>query len=307
MLIAGGNDANNAAQSSAEWFDPASGTSTAAGDLVSAQIGHSATLLRDGRVLIAGGLDFDSRRRPDAAAAELFDPVSGRFSRTADYAVGNALYPPGQGPIWPRDVLLHDGTVLLTGNAIAEIFDPSAGIFRATGAMRGAAYQFGMWGHTATLLHDGTVLVAGGDDEWGQLDVAERYDPATAAFSVLPPMNQPRTLHSATLLPDGRVLLAGGESRARSPDGRIGFAGSLSGTEYYDPATQAFTRGPAMRQNRTAHTATLLADGSVLIVGGVDFAPLWTGRKPITLQSAERHVATGMCAKRYPNRCAATR
>lgn len=309
VLIAGGNGPDGVAPSTAEWFDPLSGTSSAAGDLASAQSGHTATLLRDGRVLIAGGLDFDRSRRPVALAvpAEVFDPASGRFSRTANYAVGNALFPPGQGPIWPRDVLLHDGTVLLTGNAVAEIFDPSAGIFRATGAMRGAAYQFGMWGHTATLLHDGTVLVTGGDDEWGQLDVAERYDPATAAFSVLPPMNQPRTLHSATLLPDGRVLLAGGESRARSPDGRIGFAGSLTSTEYYEPAAQAFRRGPAMRQNRTGHTATLLTDGSVLIVGGVDFAPIWEGRAPITLQSAERHVAMGMCAKRYPNRCTAAK
>ena len=141
VLIAGGNDANGAAQSSAEWFDPASGTSTAAGDLGTAQVGHSATLLRDGRVLIAGGLDFDSRRRPDAAAAELFDPASGRFSRAPSYAVGNALYPPGSGPIWPRDVLLRDGTVLLTGNAVIDTADHSFAVLKRANKTKEDVYR----------------------------------------------------------------------------------------------------------------------------------------------------------------------
>lgn len=307
VLIAGGYGADRTAQTSAEWFDPASGTSIAAGDLGAAQIGHSATLLRDGRVLIAGGLDLG--RWPDvaAAAAELFDPASGRFARTAGYAVGNSLYPPGAGPIWPRAVLLRDGSVLLTGNAVAERFDPASGSFRAAGAMRGAAYRFGMWGHAATLLHDGTVLVTGGNDEWSRLDGAERYDPATDAFSTLPAMGDPRAAHSATLLPDGRVLIAGGETQVASAQGRIAFGGSLASTEYYEPAVQAFTRGPAMRHARTGHTATLLLDGSVLIAGGVDYAAFGSGHDPRVLQSAERHVASGMCAKRYPNRCAATK
>jgi hypothetical protein len=117
--------------------------------------------------------------------------------------------------------------------------------------------------HTATLLRDGTVLVAGGfgvgDD--AALASTERYSPATARFTEGPRMTTPRLGHSATLLPDGRFLVAGG----------FGAGGAVLDTaELYDPATGRFTRTGDMTVRRHKHDAVRLADGRVLLVAGSD-------------------------------------
>lgn len=119
--------------------------------------------------------------------------------------------------------------------------------------------------HSATLLHDGRVLVVGGQTagQFGVAHSAEIFDPATGSWTVVRTPITPRFSHTATLLPDGRVLVAGGaalESRRADP---------FESAETYDPAADSWAPALPMRQARTAHTATLLPDGRVLMVGGM--------------------------------------
>jgi hypothetical protein len=127
--------------------------------------------------------------------------------------------------------------------------------FRATGAMGTARSQ-----QTATLLADGTVLVAGGVG----LDSAEKYDPSTGRFTAtIGSMSVARLGHTATLLTDGKVLITGGQTT-------IGATPS-STAELFDPSTGKFTPTTGnMNSGRFQHTATLQSDGTVLITGGFD-------------------------------------
>ncbi len=174
----------------------------------------------------------------------------------------------------------RDGRVLVTMgcSTAAELYDPATGTFTPTGSLaevRG--------GQTATLLPDGHVLIAGGyncasagkDGVWAS---AELYDPATGSFSPTGSMSAPREFHTATLLPDGHVLITGGISGAppiasgsvvlasyRTADTS---ASVLKSAELYDPKTGTFSRTGSMSAIRDHHTATLLQDGRVLVVGG---------------------------------------
>ncbi|HEX2756422.1 MAG TPA: kelch repeat-containing protein [Candidatus Limnocylindrales bacterium] len=121
--------------------------------------------------------------------------------------------------------------------------------------------------HTATLLADGRVLVAGGFDNGdGNLASADLYDPRTDTFRPTGSLASARGLHTATLLSDGRVLIAGGGVGSWVAAG----ATYLASAELYDPNTGTFSPTGSMTTSREDHTATRLADGRVLIVGGND-------------------------------------
>ncbi len=223
-------------------------TFTLTGSMNVARWYHTATLLNNGKVLVAGGLDGSSA----TASAELYDPSTGTWSTTGSMAVARYKH---------TATLLNDGRVLVVGGGFllvsTELYDPSTGTWSTTGSM--AVFRDN---HTATLLNDGKVLVTGGYN----LTRAELYDPSTGTWSTTGSMNEPRGTHTATLLNDGRVLVAGGEGGYGSDPYPVASA------ELYDPSTGTWSTTGNMNVDRYLHTATLLNNGKVLVAGGASLA-----------------------------------
>jgi hypothetical protein len=310
VLIAGGEvevstpgaPSSRTPLASAELYDPSTGAFTPTGNMTTPRLLHTATLLADGRVLIAGGIR-ELGSGDVLASAELYDPSRGTFSATG--AMNTAR-------IYHTATLLNDGRVLMTGGkpsyyvaaAPAELYDPLTGTFTLTGAYVGIGlcdicppatllsdgkvlftwqqpaqlYDpiIGAFSRTsamiypnhstATLLMDGTVLFTGGLTDVATSSSAELYDPVTGTFNSTHNMGSGRVLHTATLLPDGTVLVAGGETDA-SCNGCF-FNVSVANAELYDASAGTFAPTGDMTQPRETHQATLLNDGRVLITGG---------------------------------------
>ncbi len=219
---------------------------------------HTATLLADGRVVVAGGFDFADL---PLASVSLYDPATRTFSATASMAAARGLHTATE---------LADGRVLIAGGgpaswvhpgpylASAELYDPRTGTFSPTGSMTTTRE-----GHTATRLNDGRVLIVGGSDVGEHVVAsAELYDPNTGTFSPTGSMTTARAFHTATLLSDGRVLIIGGRAGTWT-SGPI-----LASAEIYNPKTGIFSATGPMNTERAWHVATVLSDGRVLITGG---------------------------------------
>lgn len=225
---------------------PDGGSWSLTGSSVMTHTGHTATLLPDGRVLIAGGYGEGNYH-----GAEVYNPATGTFSKTSSLYIYRDR--------WHTATLLADGTVLVTGGTLypfpAEVYNPVTGTWS-----EGSAYPiWGHGGHTATLLPDGKVLVAGGESSEGIHGWAEVFDPALGTWSATGSLAEPRQFHTATLLPNGKVLVAGGVGP---------FATFLGTAELYDPATGTWSATGSLVSAHGHHTATLLPDGKVLVVGG---------------------------------------
>ena len=317
VLIAGGDTGGNARTiyASAELYDPATGKFSKTGSMTSARTWASASLLADGRVLIAGGEGCADPRKcigagsgpggwDGLASAEVYDPAKGSFSATGSMTT-------------PRDgasaTVLPDGRVLVADQrTTADLYDPSSGKF--TRVAKPGAYDEG----AAVLLPNGKVLVAGaslpGDGSGVYKPFASLFDTANGKFTTIPfsfpaaPSSVTPDLHptSATLLKSGRVLVfVNGYLETYDPstgvcadagrlpsegqwysaaavslvDGRVLFVGGAildptNGAEVatktavvYDPTDGSMRQG-SLRSARYEATATLLPNGSVLIAGG---------------------------------------
>lgn len=215
-VLVGGGEAAGAALATAELFDPTTGTFSAAGSMARARsIGASATLLPDGRVLVLGG------GAEVGTSAELYDPTTGTFTPTGPMTVARGGF--------GSATLLSDGRVLIAGGlvpradpqtvpdatATAEVYDPTTGTFSPVGPMAAPRYV-----HAASILADGTVLVAGGghditsDIEPVAVPDAEIFDPATGTFRPTGSLHRARFM-AVAVIADGRVLVLG----SRDPSG----------------------------------------------------------------------------------------
>lgn len=233
---------------------PQAGQFTTLGPTTVARNFHTATLLPNGTVLIAGG--YDASFNP-TATAEIFNPSTGSFTATGSMEVPRANF---------SATLLKTGKVLVAGGVglnSAELYDPSTGKFSPTGDMITPSSN-----HSAILLPNGKVLIVCGywtDSSFTAPD-PQLYDPSTGTFEPTGKMVTPRAGCSTALLPNGKVLLAGGYES--------GSASVLSSAELYDPSTGTFSATGSMLVPRVSafsfiNNAVVLGDGKVLVFGGL--------------------------------------
>ena len=231
------------------------GTWTATGSMSTARLKHTATLLPNSQVLVAGGVNSTGF----ITSAKLYDPTTGKWTSTGSMTTARGdrtatLLPNG-------DVLVAGG--LTNGNssigtactATAELYDPSTGQWTTTGSMTTPRAN-----HTATLLNDGTVLVAGGLCNGGFIypdNTAELYDPSNGTWKATASMNFARASAGATLLQSGEVLVAGGDG---------------SSAELYNPSKGQWKITGSMNTSRGTLQMTLLVNGMALVLGGSGLA-----------------------------------
>ncbi len=276
------------------------GVFSSAAPMNAARAGHTATLLPNGKVLVAGGADSQTHY---LASAELYDPASNTWSAAGNLSTAR---------VFATATLLPSGKVLVAGGfngvdsvANADLYDPANNSWSAAASLASARTfhtatllpngnvlvagggnsvagdlasaelynpTSNSWSgagtaetvrdsHTATLLPNGTVLVVAGSDNFGLLVSAELYNAASNSWSAAGKLGTAREDHTATLLPNGGVLVVGGD------DGGVNAIGSA---ELYNPASNSWSAASALGTARGLHTATLLPDGTVLVVGGDD-------------------------------------
>ena len=246
-----------------ELFGPTSQTYRTAGSLLTPRLAHTATLLRDGRVLIVGGDQFNST----LASAEIWDPATGTSTPTGDLLTGRSGH---------SATLLEDGRVLIVGGRVtypqqvnlasAEVWDPVSGAFASAGSLPDER-----WGHAAALLNDGRVLIVGREAEPCSRTAGQLWDPVTQSFDATRGLDLRSAHPTATVLPDGRVLVVGGWDFA---DARSDQRSFMVGVAWlWDPVTETSIPAGSLEAPRSWHTATLLRDGRVLIVGGTPLEP----------------------------------
>ena len=305
---------SGAENSKAELYNEATDTWSTL-DLPHPVSGASVTVLHDGKVLIAGGVE------PAAAptsVAMIYDPGTGMVSMTGSLHYAR----------WHHSAtLLNDGKVLIVGGvdyawaaiAPAELYDPLTGVFQALGNLSNvdnrhtatlldngkvliveggsylfdpstrsfiagpaAAPEYSPVGATATKLLDGRVLIAGGSTATGHGERhAEIYDPISNTRQLLTATLYNRQGHTATLLPDGRVLLAGGNDGDWTVDSS--YWAVADSVQYFDPAASpapSFISGPDLQYQHSNHAALLLDSGRLLVIGGQGWDHYYSNFQP---------------------------
>jgi N-acetylneuraminic acid mutarotase len=230
------------------------GSVVAISSMASKRAAHTATLLNNGKVLIAGGFVAGGR---SLASAELFDPVANTFEPAGDMTTARNSHTAS---------LLPDGKVLIVGGysddylSTTEIYDPETNRFSASRPLSSPRS-----GHVAVTLSDGRILFAGGvGTGWTFLKTAEIYQPKTDTFAPTGDMTTERESHTATMLNDGKVLITGGHKDRRAN------VTIYRSSEIFDPTRGRFTATGDLTVKRHKHEATKLPDGRVLIIGGSD-------------------------------------
>lgn len=263
VLVAGGADGSGALLDSSELYDPSSGvwsiqpSGSPIGKLNVARAAHSATLLVNGQVLVAGGR---AANLTTIASAELYDPATGQWSSTGSLASARD----GHGA-----ALLSSGEVMVAGGAqddpereslaTVELYNPATGFWSSTDDLSIPRAQLSL-----TLLPNQKVLAAGGEIRISGTvidasSITELYDPASGQWSEKQPMNRARSDHQALLLPNGEVLVISG----------LGLSGTtITGSERYNWQNDTWKIASDLNTSRRRFTATPLLTGQVLVAGG---------------------------------------
>ncbi|MGO9451111.1 MAG: protein kinase domain-containing protein [Candidatus Binataceae bacterium] len=226
------------------------GAFTLAGQMIAPRVLHTATLLPDGTVLIAGGKGDQG----PLASTEIYSPRDGTFRA-------------GPSMLEPRfahaATLLTDGSVIVTGgfnwskrvlNSV-EIYDSTTRRWRSAAPLGVPRY-----GHTATLLPSGKVLLAGGSNLEGEMRNTQVYNPVSNMSAPVEPLTEPRTRHTAATLSDGRVVLIGG----------VNDQGLVLRDEIFDPVNDTWSDGAKLAHGRYGLAAVMLPDHRAIILGGED-------------------------------------
>ncbi len=285
VLVAGGcvqpepSGQCSKATATAEIYDPAHRSFARTASMTTARIGHVATLLADGRVLVSGGcatLNCGAARSSSERSAELYDPAAGRWTKTGGMVFVQHHPTATVLPSGPASVCGSNcGKVLVVGTATAldgtstptdaELYDPRTGTWAPT-----ATTEHTRDYPTSVLLGTGKVLVASTVSDLPSTTAvpAELYDPAMSTWT--PTGNaepSPETTETMTLLPDGRVLAVASDLAVKK------------GVELYDPTGLPDPANPAVKGGvwsstakltvaRFGNVATRLHDGNVLVTGG---------------------------------------
>jgi N-acetylneuraminic acid mutarotase len=270
VLVAGGVDAHGVATATAELFDPIANRWSVAAPMSTGRTEHTATVLNDGRVLVVGGFHEKDPLGETLNNAEIYDPQHNRWTPAASMTFRRARH---------TATLLPDGRVLVLGGVsstsdligwtlpdVGELYDPRADRWSTTAPGLG-----GREDHTASLLPDGRVLVVGGQAEVGIESIARLYEPSRNTWAPAATPAIVREFHTATVLPGGNVLVLGGDGTpvvelAKGPT-HYGVEPQSTG-EVFDSTRDLWTPILDMNLIRIEHTATLLSNGTVLVVGG---------------------------------------
>ena len=260
----------------------ASGTWAHTSSMISPREGHTATLLVNGKVLVAGG----TNNGVAINSAELYNHTTGTWASTGSMHVARTL---------AGSVLLSNGSVLVVGGCLndclstttnsAELYNPTTGTFTATGSMVRARAGFGI-----ALLANGQVVVAGGCTAYDQngcaatTTSAEVYNPATGHWTATGSLRGARFAVTATRLASGKVLVVGGATAASD---------ALNSSEIYDPTTKTWSLGPKMVQARSGYASILLPTGKVLFVGGENINGVSIASAELYNPSTGAFTATG--------------
>lgn len=280
---------------------------TTTASLKTARFGHTATLLPNGKVLVVGGDSapiseaFMPTARNYVSGVEQYDPAAKTWTTTGNLHTARMGH---------TSTVLPNGKVLVVGGwsdpnsprTEVELYDTATHT-----AVAGPSPAILHLNHTATMLPNGKVLVVGGRANGQSAYVCELYDPASNTWIAGPTMLEPRQTHMATLLPSGKVLVLGGygesgqslgpelydpdtntwASAAKPSDRRwstatllhsgkvllipwMSMAGTAA-TEIYEPASNTWSVAAPITTSNSGHTATLLPNGNVMMIGGGDY------------------------------------
>ncbi|CAF1292986.1 unnamed protein product, partial [Didymodactylos carnosus] len=257
VLIAGGYDYNaGAALSSCELFDLSTNSSSTTGSLSIGRYLHTATLLKSGEVLVCGGNYLNTGTGGNLlSSCERYNPSKKSWKTTGSLSIGRDSH---------TATLLQSGKVLICGGtegnggagitlSSCELYDPSHPVLWSYAGMLSVA----RFGHTATLLTSGNVLICGGFFTVANgLSSCDLYNEPTNSWSKTGSLSRGRYDHTATLLQSGQVLVSGG-------------AYDISICELYDPSAKTWSTTGSLSRGRSEHLANLLPSGKVLVTGGV--------------------------------------